>query len=93
MYIGKGDYSVYSFTLSNGNLFVVFHSPASTRKRINPIRPVEILVIFDIGRQDNLAWQEEGGYNLVGHVPSCRMVGFGRVLTQCEGAGKDTVLL
>jgi hypothetical protein len=35
----------------------------------------------------------EGGYDLVGHVPSYRMVGFGRVLTQCEGVDMGTVLL
>ncbi len=28
---------------------------------------------------------------LVGHVPSYRMVGFGRDLTQSEGEGVDTV--
>ena len=39
------------------------------------------------------SWQEQGGYSLVDHVVDYRMVGFGRVLTQCEGAGVDTVLL
>jgi len=37
------------------------------------------------------AWQQQGGYGLVGHVPRYRMVRFGRHLTQVEGAGGDTV--
>ena len=37
------------------------------------------------------AWQQEGGYDLVGHVPCCRMVAFGRILTKLEGDGVETV--
>ena len=37
------------------------------------------------------AWQQQGGYDLVGHVPRYTMVRFGRHLTQCKGAGGDTV--
>jgi hypothetical protein len=37
------------------------------------------------------AWHQQGGYDLVEHVPRYRMVGFGRHLKQSEGAGVDTV--
>ena len=37
------------------------------------------------------AWQQQGGYGLVVHVPRYRMVCFGRNLRQVEGAGVDTV--
>ncbi len=35
--------------------------------------------------------QQQGGYDLVGHVPCYRMIHFGGYLTQVEGAGGDTV--
>ena len=37
------------------------------------------------------AWQQQGGYVLVGHVPHYRMVRFGGHPTRVEGAGGDTV--
>jgi hypothetical protein len=36
-------------------------------------------------------WQQQGGHDLVGHVPRYRMVRFGGHPTQVEGAGGDTV--
>ncbi len=36
-------------------------------------------------------WQQQGGYDLVDHVPLYRLVHFGGYLTQVEGAGGDTV--
>jgi hypothetical protein len=36
-------------------------------------------------------WHQQGGYDLVGHVPRYRMVRFGMDLTECEGTGLDTV--
>ena len=37
------------------------------------------------------AWQQQGGYDPIGHIPRYRIVGFGRDLTQCEGEGVGTV--
>ena len=46
-----------------------------------------------VGRISVVRWvcQQQGKYDLVGQVPSHRMVGFGRHRTQSEGAGGDKV--
>jgi len=36
-------------------------------------------------------WQQEGGHDLVGHVPRYRMVRFEGHPRQVEGAARDTV--
>jgi hypothetical protein len=44
-------------------------------------------VIAGTGR----VWQQQGGYDLVGHGPRYRMVRYGGHPTQVEGAGGDKV--